>query len=748
MSVPVSRTRGALAIALCAAAFLAAPPALAAPADSAYFPPPLVALGAWPHLPCHGDSVWVEATSACSPCVDIVSFARANDGHLRLEVQQMDAAACQTLPCQVERARVPLGVLAAGHHVMEVELVWHEPPDSTGPGETHVLHRTVAFDVAPCGPDRLPFVDKVVIGGPPPCATCPREACPHVPIPLGLQGALPNSCWSLLGFELLPVLSPRNLPIARLTVREPNPITEQACLDQPEPFSVGTHLPPQSPGPREVEVQVAIRSWDDTTALDVHARTFAYLVRDTCPPSPPPVECVWPFLEPSARMRPDTASRVRRCDLVLAPGGQGPILFAARSQVTPLAGLQGEFGASPFLKIVNVEPAGFAAGMSINWAPKGNGATYVLYSGGDAPIPADQWATVLRVTVRADTGLAGIEAGHLTNIVRAASDSNGTSVDLCPIMTLVVPTAVVCIGRAEGCDANTDGTTNVADLVRMVRCMLQPAWCPDTIAARPDCNGDGEFHLDDVFCCARAILGLPHDVPGVNPGPLRFSFGEPLLDGSILRVPLRVQGARDLAGALLRLDYPSDRWVAIDDAAAGGDALRASAAADWTPLVEAGPDDVLVGLLRVDASAPADLTVNLAFSLRPGAEPGGTLRVGASDLVAGNGAPIDLDLASLEAELEPATTVPATGIALSSARPNPASGATSFVVRLPAAGHVDFAMYDLAGRRVATLWRGTLPAGSREFTWRPGRAASGLYFARLVVDGQVRSSRVTFRLSR
>ena len=87
-------------------------------------------------------------------------------------------------------------------------------------------------------------------------------------------------------------------------------------------------------------------------------------------------------------------------------------------------------------------------------------------------------------------------------------------------------------------------------------------------------------------------------------------------------------------------------------------------------------------------------------------------------------------------------------MALSAARPNPASGATSFVVSLPAAGNVDLAMYDLAGRRVATLWRGPLLAGSRAFTWEPGRVASGVYFARLVVDGEVRSSRVTLKLAR
>lgn len=748
MPITVSRPRRALAFALCAAALLAAPPVMAAPADTLNTPPVPVTMGVWPTSPCHGDSVWVTAASHCSPCIDIVSFARGNDGHLRLEINQMSAAACGSIPCEYEEARAPIGVLAAGHHMVDVEVTWHYPPDSLGGGGTRVVHKWVEFDVGICpGPPPLPFVETVFIGGPPPCATCLPTACPDVPIVVGLQGALPNHCWTLLGFEELPLMSPMDRPVLRLTVRSPNPLVDLDCPDVPNPFSVGTSIAPRPPGIHELEIQVAVRGWEDSTSLQIYSRAYSYAVRDTCPPVPPPVACVWPFLEPSTRIRPDTTLRVPRCDLRLLPGGEGPITFAARSQVTPLAGLQGEFSTSPYLRIVNIEPAGAAAGMRLTWAPKENGATYVLFTGHGAPIPADAWAPVLRVTVRADSGLADVTGGHVYNVVRAASDSNGTSVGICPIMTLVVPAAIVCIGPVDGCDANGDGTSNVADLVRMVRCLLEPAWCPDSAAARPDCTGDGEFHTDDVFCCARAILGLPHEGPGRDPGNLRFSFGEPAMDGPILRVPLRVQGADDLAGALLRLDYPSDRWIAIHDESVIAPA-SAAATGGWTPLVEPGADDVLVGLLRLDETAPADLGVTLTFRLRDGAEPGGVLRVGASDVMAGDGATFDLDLTSLSAALEPGTSAPASGIALSAARPNPSSGATSFVVSLPAAGNVELAMYDLAGRRVATLWRGALPAGSREFTWQPGRAPSGVYFARLSVDGEVRSSRVTLRLSR
>jgi hypothetical protein len=50
---------------------------------------------------------------------------------------------------------------------------------------------------------------------------------------------------------------------------------------------------------------------------------------------------------------------------------------------------------------------------------------------------------------------------------------------------------------------------------------------------------------------------------------------------------------------------------------------------------------------------------------------------------------------------------------------------------------VDWALYDVAGRRVATLWRGSLEAGVHELSGTPARAlAGGLYFSRVSVNGR------------
>ena len=68
--------------------------------------------------------------------------------------------------------------------------------------------------------------------------------------------------------------------------------------------------------------------------------------------------------------------------------------------------------------------------------------------------------------------------------------------------------------------------------------------------------------------------------------------------------------------------------------------------------------------------------------------------------------------------------------------PNPFNPSTTLVLELPegSAGRTEIEIYDAAGRRVRSLFSGTLPAGRSEFRWDglgdSGRAAgSGIYFA-------------------
>jgi hypothetical protein len=83
--------------------------------------------------------------------------------------------------------------------------------------------------------------------------------------------------------------------------------------------------------------------------------------------------------------------------------------------------------------------------------------------------------------------------------------------------------------------------------------------------------------------------------------------------------------------------------------------------------------------------------------------------------------------------------------------PNPFNPRTQIAFELPTRGDVEVVVYNLAGREVATLYRGELPAGPHSVTW-DGRtsdgspAASGTYWYQLrTPDGQTSRSMVLLK---
>jgi hypothetical protein len=49
-------------------------------------------------------------------------------------------------------------------------------------------------------------------------------------------------------------------------------------------------------------------------------------------------------------------------------------------------------------------------------------------------------------------------------------------------------------------------------------------------------------------------------------------------------------------------------------------------------------------------------------------------------------------------------------------------------------------VYDIAGKKVAGLARGVMPAGRHEVSWNGASVAAGAYFYRLSFDGMARTS--------
>ena len=87
-------------------------------------------------------------------------------------------------------------------------------------------------------------------------------------------------------------------------------------------------------------------------------------------------------------------------------------------------------------------------------------------------------------------------------------------------------------------------------------------------------------------------------------------------------------------------------------------------------------------------------------------------------------------------------------LALGAAYPNPFNPKTTIHFDLPRTGRVELTVFDVMGRKVATLVNGELPSGRHQVAWlgRDGggrQVASGLYFYRLISEGQTLTRKMT-----
>jgi hypothetical protein len=67
--------------------------------------------------------------------------------------------------------------------------------------------------------------------------------------------------------------------------------------------------------------------------------------------------------------------------------------------------------------------------------------------------------------------------------------------------------------------------------------------------------------------------------------------------------------------------------------------------------------------------------------------------------------------------------------------PNPTSGVMRLRLALPRASHVTATFHDIQGRAVAAVVDRDLPAGFHALEWRSASLVTGVYFARVQVDG-------------
>jgi endonuclease/exonuclease/phosphatase family metal-dependent hydrolase len=140
----------------------------------------------------------------------------------------------------------------------------------------------------------------------------------------------------------------------------------------------------------------------------------------------------------------------------------------------------------------------------------------------------------------------------------------------------------------------------------------------------------------------------------------------------------------------------------------------------------------------VDASLDQEYTATLTFASTDEALPGAAA---ASDLV------VSLRAKPLSGGVDvPGPGLP-TALAFHAPRPNPLTREAVFAFDLPTAAPVSLAIYDLTGRRVASVVSGSLGPGRYQMPWRAvteggARVPGGLYFARFTTPGMERVARL------
>jgi hypothetical protein len=715
--------------------------------------PSILGLG-WhtdPFAPCHGDEVRL-VFDVCECTVQLVGAKRDSVGPIVVQLRVDPDVVC--VRCVPDTAGIDLGALAAGMHSfnVRVDIEYAAPPDTSWPASP-VFDQAV-FAVGPdCPPPPglVPYLESVVIENGSPCLTCPAILCPGDSVDVRLRGRFNDSCHHLVGVSLVPNPSASPLPlppIIRLSYGDVSPCT--LCSLLPVPWEAHVRLPgqPYSGGlvlPLTVEAEQLNLCTPDSVGTFLGAANFPFVVAESCSTTPPPLPaCLnvrWVGDGPASG----------GCTETYAYGRTSRLGFAVGS-TSPIAGVQGRLTLSDAsLAITNVAtplrewqvswtrtPEGDVRFIAFNHVPghpiggTPGGVPEILLTVDVAPVVRHPLPA--RVVLLAQDLLA--------------SDVEGNAILPCPQITLDIPGpsgAILCL--AAECDANLDGQSDVRDLVLMVGCMqlTQPLACTVPFD-RLDCDSDSDFDFDDLFCCVRHMLGgdgdgdpppdsLSREAPEIA---ARFDLPRPAADGTI-EVPLVLDGlaAAGVAAARLDLAYPDARYEVVGVSFPG-------LPSPWWTLHESAPGRVRVALIDLSGTGPVTAlptdapstlsgSIVLRLRLKAGATEGGEVAVATHDFAAGDG--MILVTPNAGARL----AMGAVGrVALSAARPNPFVAVTSLTLTLPVAGPVDVGVFDVAGRRVATLLHeSNAAAGVHLLAWNGAeaggaRAARGVYFVRVV----------------
>ncbi len=688
-----------------------------------------------PSSPCAGDSVAVQfSTCACGTRFTSAGFDAS--GRMTLVVANDPSIVC--VRCDSLAATATIGQFAAGSYVLGVDVVVNYG-HAGGVDSTRTFHGELSYQVrGDCGPGPTPgvrYLQSVRIGGAA-CDSCPGVACPGDSVLVLLGGEFPDASFTLDHLEVVPSMlaSPRPAPgIVRVFYR-----TCGVGAQIPVPWNAAICLAPLPPGDYGLGVEGFLYAGcGPVVAQPVGALSAPFAVLDSC--GAPPARCY----QAGFVHLPGGA-----CDAAVGPNLPADVTLAVGTTVA-LAGLQGRFAFdTPGLRVTDLAAVGPAAGMLLSWQPTADGASFVLVATSGAPIlpiapSAGVMSTrspVLRVRVSAVDGVPVPDHARLMPLDLVAADANGVAVPSCALRnpSLVIdPAAHLC--RASACDFNGDGVTDVRDLVVMVHCVLDSTSCPPGAADHVDCNGDGVKDVSDVLCCARLLLaGLRGGGAGGRPdADVRVALGAPQATATGADVPVTLTGLAGVGAARVDFAYPDARYDVTSVEPAGG------AATGWLTLEQASGGKLAFGLVALGANAGATLPVVVHLALKPGQTAGGEFGLDGGEFAGQDGAALVTQVTAMSTPLAGGTA-----LALSAPRPNPFAASTRFALTLARAQAVDVGVFDLAGRRVATLFHGAAPVGVTPLVWdrtrdRGARVGAGVYFIRATsARGEVAGSKI------
>jgi len=580
----------------------------------------------------------------------------------------------------------------------------------------------------------LPYVERIQIG--PHDPTPIRPICPTDSIRVTISGSFPGLCCATKRIVLLPNPAMNPLPeppIVRVIVDHDTGLG-CPCSSVPEPWTGIALLPPLPSRDYWLPVEVLERGGGPDSTLTATGVPFRVSSGDSCGVSE---ACLWAGWEHHGSYG--------SCDANV--NEREAVTFMVKPQVA-LAGLQGRLRSwEQGLRILAIEPIGVAAGMRLSWTPELQGARFVLFAEQGAPIPAGELQPILsvRADVQPPVDIEGVPPPgpvfHLGAGELLGADASGKGVLEClppPYVRLAPEVAVLCI--EQPCDFNQDGLNDVRDIVRMVRCVIDGGPCPPDADTRLDCDASGRFNFADVLCCASHMLRQP-GCPTCPIDTIRVetsvtvTLGVPRPSRTGVDVPLLVSGLDRIGAARLRFRFPSDRFTARFTGAPGIFYLQAVENDMLTMGIIGGmPVPVPASGAGPAFDDPGPLVVRL--TLRPGQNYGGELQLVDGQLSGLDGVLLDVDL-----DL-PGVPLEAEAVALSAPWPNPSAGRVRFTVSLDAPAQLDVAVHDIAGRRLATVFRGNRGPGRQDFSWNGRRddgseVSNGLYFLRVVANNQV-----------